>query len=637
MSRAWRSVERRTTAVAKARRSITLATAMPHWESSGAPSSTMSRAWRSVERRTTAVAKARRLEALATAMLIWESPGAPSKTHDRRGEGQTLGNIGNCYAEMGEPRRAIEYFQESLGLADDEWAALTDRQRATFLQGQMRTVKSLERAYLSVDEADNALLVVDSWRARSLLVSLSQPRGADGKDEQLLSSSTRTTASRARCMSMPFAMPRVPAEASRFLKMTWDGLTSISAGGLEGSGASKLVIVADPAAGMACIPFAALLDEEDRYLIQRFAISAVPSLGALLHLAQRSDHRAIPLGTSCVVGNPDFRGWRFETPLVNKNRLDRAMLTLGDSNELKCVITAPCNDEEEYEIAVLAWHEPLEQDSIVRVQRDGKWLRARLLSQPNKKGACRLQIEDGGEERGVSLPDACLPHYAVGSAVAILDEESLVSRTSVEGGAVISSDMDDEGDYEVKMTVAGKETKQRMSGKKIVLRMHVPATEVEYRPDVANVLVLADGSDRYSAGEVGCHAECGVSAPCDASGKYEVTLRRWDDLLVKGDVVRVQHEARWFHGRLLSAITSGQGPYTVHVEELGQDRQMPLDECMPFFRMGDAVALRAGVEVAGARKGAIRGELDNDGTYEVEMTDSERHRFPAKDLVRRMR
>eukprot|EP00968_Pinguiococcus_pyrenoidosus_P025517 scaffold6194_cov134-Pinguiococcus_pyrenoidosus.AAC.1 len=66
---------------------------------------------------------------------------------------------------MGEPRRAIEYFQESLRLADDEWAALTDRQRATFLQGQMRTVKSLERAYLSVDEADNALLVVDSWRA----------------------------------------------------------------------------------------------------------------------------------------------------------------------------------------------------------------------------------------------------------------------------------------------------------------------------------------------------------------------------------------------------------------------------------------------------------------------------------------
>eukprot|EP00975_Prorocentrum_lima_P016765 3552832-Prorocentrum_lima.AAC.1 len=61
--------------------------------------------------------------------------------------------------------------------------------------------------------------------------------------------------------------------------------------------------------------------------------------------------------------------------------------------------------------------------------------------------------------------------------------------------------MDDEGDYEVKMTVAGKETKQRISGKKIVLRMHVPATEVEYRPDVANVLVLADGFDRYSAGE----------------------------------------------------------------------------------------------------------------------------------------
>eukprot|EP00968_Pinguiococcus_pyrenoidosus_P025619 scaffold6426_cov153-Pinguiococcus_pyrenoidosus.AAC.1 len=187
------------------------------------------------------------------------------------------------------------------------------------------------------------------------------------------------------------------------------------------------------------------------------------------------------------------------------------------------------------------------------------------------------------------------------------------------------------------MTVAGKETKQRISGKTIVLRMHVPATEVEYRPDVANALVLAEGFDRYNAGELSCYAECVVSAPRDANGKYEVTLLRWNDLLVKGDVVRVQHEGRWFHGRLLSGITSGQGPYTVHVEELGENREMSLDECMPYFRVGEAVALRGGVEVAGARKGAIRGELDNDGTYEVEMTDSERHRIPAKDLVRRMR
>eukprot|EP00968_Pinguiococcus_pyrenoidosus_P009615 scaffold748_cov251-Pinguiococcus_pyrenoidosus.AAC.5 len=38
----------------------------------------------------------------------------------------------------------------------------------------------------------------------------------------------------ALCMSMPLAMTRVPAESSRFPKMIWDGLTSTSAGGLEG-------------------------------------------------------------------------------------------------------------------------------------------------------------------------------------------------------------------------------------------------------------------------------------------------------------------------------------------------------------------------------------------------------------------
>eukprot|EP00968_Pinguiococcus_pyrenoidosus_P025384 scaffold5987_cov108-Pinguiococcus_pyrenoidosus.AAC.1 len=38
------------------------------------------------------------------------------ETHDRRGEGATLNNIGGCYADLGEPRRAIEYYEQSLAI-----------------------------------------------------------------------------------------------------------------------------------------------------------------------------------------------------------------------------------------------------------------------------------------------------------------------------------------------------------------------------------------------------------------------------------------------------------------------------------------------------------------------------------------
>eukprot|EP00968_Pinguiococcus_pyrenoidosus_P009616 scaffold748_cov251-Pinguiococcus_pyrenoidosus.AAC.6 len=79
--------------------------------------------------------------------------------------------------------------------------------------------------------------------------------------------------------------------------------------------AFKLAIVADPAAGMACVPFAALLDEEDRDLIQRFTISAAPSLGALLHLAQRPDHSMVPLGESDSWREElRLRTWKYRNP-----------------------------------------------------------------------------------------------------------------------------------------------------------------------------------------------------------------------------------------------------------------------------------------------------------------------------------
>ena len=33
------------------------------------------------------------------------------ETGDRRGEGMTLGNLGNAYSDLGEPRKAIEYYE----------------------------------------------------------------------------------------------------------------------------------------------------------------------------------------------------------------------------------------------------------------------------------------------------------------------------------------------------------------------------------------------------------------------------------------------------------------------------------------------------------------------------------------------
>ncbi len=36
---------------------------------------------------------------------------------DRRGEGSTLGNLGNAWADLGEPRRAIEFYEQQLVIA----------------------------------------------------------------------------------------------------------------------------------------------------------------------------------------------------------------------------------------------------------------------------------------------------------------------------------------------------------------------------------------------------------------------------------------------------------------------------------------------------------------------------------------
>ena len=44
------------------------------------------------------------------------SPSIFREIGDRRGEGNSLGNLGNAYAALGETRRAIEHYQQSLAI-----------------------------------------------------------------------------------------------------------------------------------------------------------------------------------------------------------------------------------------------------------------------------------------------------------------------------------------------------------------------------------------------------------------------------------------------------------------------------------------------------------------------------------------
>uniref|UniRef100_A0A7R9U8Y2 CHAT domain-containing protein n=1 Tax=Pinguiococcus pyrenoidosus TaxID=172671 RepID=A0A7R9U8Y2_9STRA len=293
----------------------------------------------------------------------------------------------------------------------------------------------------------------------------------------------------------------------------------------------------------------------------------------------------------------------------------------------------------ECEVALLPWHDGIRKDSMVRVKHEEMWVQARVLtlSKPDRrKRTCSVVVEHTGEEKRVSLDD-CVPHFVMGAAVAVILEDSSIWRQSVEGNATICSDMNEEGEYEVEISGAGEKVQFRVAAADLVPRMRIAVSQLVYRPNVSNVLVVPDSFDRYDAGATARLAECIVSTPADAAGKYEVTLQRWDDLLDKGDLVRVLHGSKWFHGRLLSSIPEGQDVCDLHVEEVGEERKISLEECMPYFVVGETVALGAGREQAGQRNGTVCADLDDEGRYEVEMDDTTRHRIPAKDLVRRMR
>ena len=66
---------------------------------------------------------------------------------DRRGEGNWLGNLGNAYCDLGETRKAIEYYEQALKIARE----IGDR------RGEGNRLGNLGNAYSDLGETKKAI------------------------------------------------------------------------------------------------------------------------------------------------------------------------------------------------------------------------------------------------------------------------------------------------------------------------------------------------------------------------------------------------------------------------------------------------------------------------------------------------
>jgi tetratricopeptide (TPR) repeat protein len=78
---------------------------------------------------------------------------------DRRGEGNSLGNLGLAYADLGEPRRAIEHYEQALSIMREigdrrgEGSALNNLASAYQALGDLRRAIAHLRGALNILEA----------------------------------------------------------------------------------------------------------------------------------------------------------------------------------------------------------------------------------------------------------------------------------------------------------------------------------------------------------------------------------------------------------------------------------------------------------------------------------------------------
>jgi tetratricopeptide (TPR) repeat protein len=90
-----------------------------------------------------------------------------SEVGDRRGEGAALGNLGNRYAELGEPRRAIELFEQALAI----FREVGDR------RGEGEVLHNLSAAYQRVVDLPAAIQTAEA--SLTMREEIEVPRVAD--------------------------------------------------------------------------------------------------------------------------------------------------------------------------------------------------------------------------------------------------------------------------------------------------------------------------------------------------------------------------------------------------------------------------------------------------------------------------
>eukprot|EP00968_Pinguiococcus_pyrenoidosus_P023381 scaffold3738_cov129-Pinguiococcus_pyrenoidosus.AAC.1 len=108
----------------------------------------------------------------------------------------------------------------------------------------------------------------------------------------------------------------------------------------------------------------------------------------------------------------------------------------------------------------------------------------------------------------------------------------------------------------------------------------------------------------------------------------------WRQLFSGDGIVRVRLDGKWRRGRLPSdtseACKMSKDSMALYIEELAEARDVGRDEWCPHFAIGEsATVLAADVEsFAYAEESptyqrcVVRGDLDEDGSYEVEMEET---------------
>jgi tetratricopeptide (TPR) repeat protein len=87
--------------------------------------------------------------------------------HNRQGEGNALGNLGNAWSKLGKVNKAIEYHEQALAIARD----IHDR------QGEGNTLGNLGSAWSKLGKVNKAKSYLE--RAKTIFDDIGDPNASD--------------------------------------------------------------------------------------------------------------------------------------------------------------------------------------------------------------------------------------------------------------------------------------------------------------------------------------------------------------------------------------------------------------------------------------------------------------------------